>query len=338
MIQIQLTFVLLLGLATTMGVSAFAVAPKQNRMQKLYATSSRQVLEFVEPRTNITVKLVGTMHYNPASIQLTADTISRLALENKLGSVIIESCDLRWNSSRELNPWLQKILVSDMRTACDLGLEYCRPVVLGDQRVNVTVSHIQKAFQETALDLVKPFSGWNRIVRNITQAWQDATPNYDDYDDTNNYLTPLAFLDGRLLLAMPVSLFKYPLSYVAKSPIPTLGVLVVLLLTNPGGEKEPLSWIDYVCSFLIALTETIFFARVILKEVLQERNEILAATILQLCRLYAAQEVSNVDHIPHVPGSIVPTTPGKDKTIVAVLGMAHCNGIRKLLIGEKDSP
>merc|ERR1719273_1270924 len=60
---------------------------------------SSQVLKFKEPTTNVTVILIGAMHYNPASIELVRDTIETLGQENKLGSVIIESCDIRWNDT-----------------------------------------------------------------------------------------------------------------------------------------------------------------------------------------------------------------------------------------------
>ena len=63
-----------------------------------------QVAEFIEPTTGVTVKIVGSMHYNPASIELAKNTISELGEERKLGSIIIESCDLRWNSKPRKDP------------------------------------------------------------------------------------------------------------------------------------------------------------------------------------------------------------------------------------------
>merc|ERR1712238_383379 len=43
----------------------------------------RQLLEFVEPTTNVTVLLIGSMHYNPASIDLVETTVEKLGLEDK---------------------------------------------------------------------------------------------------------------------------------------------------------------------------------------------------------------------------------------------------------------
>ena len=62
----------------------------------------RQLLEFVEPTTNVTVVLIGSMHYNPASIELVETTVDKLGREEKLGSVIIESCDIRWNKTQTI--------------------------------------------------------------------------------------------------------------------------------------------------------------------------------------------------------------------------------------------
>ena len=310
-----------------------------------------QLLEFVEPETGVTVKLVGAMHYNPTSIKPATDTIEELGANNRLGSVIIESCDIRYESSKEMSPFLKKILRSEMRAACDVALSYNRPVVLGDQRINITNARMQSALKETLVDLVQPIGGgWNRIAGNITQAWQDGAPNEPPY------LNAFAFLDPGLLLAAPVSFFKYPLSYLTKSPIPTLAFFSLFFLTDPGniaGEmvalnNEALTWVDIVGSVGVATLETAVFARIILKEVLHERNEILADSILEQCRLYAQQKNNNrrwwfsstqpssssTTEIMYVDKSNTggATNNGKDdKTVVAVLGMAHCNGIKKLL-------
>jgi hypothetical protein len=132
-----------------------------------------QILEFLEPETGVTVTLIGSMHYNPASIKLASDTIQNLAEKNQLASVIIESCDIRYESSRRTPFWLKSILRSEMSAACDMTLAYGRPVVLGDQRINITVSNLQHAFQETMLDLIQPTNGgWSRIGTILWDTWK----------------------------------------------------------------------------------------------------------------------------------------------------------------------
>jgi hypothetical protein len=98
--------------------------------EKWVRLDASQLLEFVEPETGVTVKLVGSMHYNPTSIELATNTIQALAEKNELGSVIIESCDIRYDSSKTMSPFLKTILRSEMGAACDVALAYNRPVVL----------------------------------------------------------------------------------------------------------------------------------------------------------------------------------------------------------------
>jgi hypothetical protein len=171
-------------------------------------------------------------------------------------------------------------------------------------------------------------------------------------------LSAFAFLDARLLLALPVSLIKYPLSFLIRDPISTTVVLTLLLglsyTEDPVTTHDvPLS--DLVASFSVALLETAVFARLLLKTLLVERNEILAQNILEQCKLYKVDRnreskagwfgflnnngrASTVasGEIIYVPES-TKNIAGNDseKVVVAVLGMAHCNGIMKLLKEQK---
>ena len=108
------------------------------------------------------------MHYNPASIQLAVDTINELEKEDKLGSIVIESCDKRWNATLD-SELVKKALQSEMKAAHDLGIEYGAPVVLGDQDINITVSELKNGAKEAVLDLIQPWNGgWERLVNSIT--------------------------------------------------------------------------------------------------------------------------------------------------------------------------
>ena len=64
--------------------------------------NDQQMLHFVEPKTNITVILIGAMHYNPALIQLVKQSLENLGNLNWLGSIIIKSCNIRWNKMQEI--------------------------------------------------------------------------------------------------------------------------------------------------------------------------------------------------------------------------------------------
>lgn len=133
------------------------------------------------------------MHYNPASIQLAVDTINELEEEDKLGSIVIESCDKRWNATLD-SELVKKALQSEMKAAHDLGIEYGVPVVLGDQDINITVSELKNGAKEAVLDLIQPWNGgWERLVNSITSARKEAVPLGPDY------LGAGAFFDPKLL-------------------------------------------------------------------------------------------------------------------------------------------
>ena len=292
------------------------------------------------------------MHYNPTSIELTRQTIQELAESNQLGSVVIESCDIRWNSTMEMSLPVQGLLMSEMRAAHDLAVQYQRPLVLGDQRINVTVDQLKKGAKETFLDLVNPITGWKRLFRNVTIAREEALPFGD------GYLNAFAFFDPKLLLAVPVSFIKYPLSYAAKSPIASILLFGILFLPVPGDAASMdavMSTGDWIWQLTFSLLETLLFTRIFLKELLAERNEVLARNILEQCRLQQKQpqqpgwkslwtsiagssrQRDPKNGVVYAPLSTAPVFEHEEKTVVAVLGMAHCNGIMKLLQEQRVS-
>ena len=404
---------------------------------------NRQVLTFVEPQTNVTVVLIGSMHYNPASIQLVEDTVEDLGATNMLGSVIIESCDIRWNKTQEImdkknakttaavvandndndneaaqefidsNPNDKDFLGNEMRAAWEVATRYHRPTVLGDQRINITMDALKDSLKGTAKDLfLGGPSGWERSRDEIVANWKKTVPisagqpvpvAASSTTAETRYLNAFAFFDPRLLISLPVSLVKYPLSFLIKDPIPVGTVFAIIAVLNfygsggdfdVGGDKFDFSlqdwvatattiktydWTDYVVSVAIAVLETVVFARLLLKPLLADRNEILARSVLDQCLLYADNgngiaSTSNSfgnwfqsllssqsqSQSPAILGEGDPESPvyvpGSDpksmlvaekqqllsnknnknsneggKVVVAVLGMAHCNGVMKLL-------
>jgi hypothetical protein len=102
-------------------------------------------------------------------------------------------------------------------------------------------------------------------------------------------------------LVLPVSLVKYPLSYLVRDPLPTTLFLSLFLSLSSAGdpmtmegmmnEEVPVS--EWIASFLLAASETVVFARLLLKPLLADRNEILADSILAQCKLYATGSRAN---------------------------------------------
>ena len=362
MLLIQTTFAFLLVPSSSSAVPTRSIT----------SLPAAQLLEFVEPETGVKVTLIGAMHYNPSSVRLAKETIERLGKANQLGSVIVEACDIRWNKTAELyaeKPILKKLLSNEMRIACDTAMDFDRPVVLGDQRINITVDSLKANLGATMKDILTPPSGWARFIDEVLSAWKETVPF-----GGQGYLSAYAFFDPRLLLVLPVSLIKYPLSYLVRDPVPTVLGLTLLgaisFLDDPTSldalmlEDEQIPFSDWVLSFAFAFLETAIFARLLLKPLLADRNEILAQSILDQCRMYAnnkpqiattrspisrfwgafsnAADVSQgtaTSSIIYAPGSSsVRPEDGPDKVVVAVLGMAHCNGIKRILTGSGRSP
>eukprot|EP00977_Amphora_coffeiformis_P000002 scaffold5_cov169-Amphora_coffeaeformis.AAC.2 len=328
------------------------------------AAGAPQLLTFQEPQTNVTVVLVGAMHYNPTSIALAADTVRELADKGALGSVIVEQCDVRWNKTIELlreKPYLKfiykKVLVNEMRAACDTALAYQRPVILGDQRINITFASIQDTAKQTFMDLVTPPKGWKNFYMDIQQSFGDAVPLGE------GYLSAFSLLDTRLLLAAPASFVRYPLSFLVRNPLTTAVIFSVLFGLNLLDQASmdslatgEASATDLAVSLLISFLETAFIARIFLKPMLADRNVVLAQNILEQCKVYRRKnwwdspffpnrnnqplEKSGGLEIVYAPESIaagVSTTNrgNSAKVVVAILGMAHCNGIKKLLVEQR---
>lgn len=331
--------------------NAFVVTPPHRGGHVIYpklkpTSLQSQILDFIEPNTGVPVKLIGAMHYNPASIKLAEDCINQLAKEGKLGSIIIESCDIRWNATLE-NEFVQDQLMSEMRAAHDLGMLYQRPVVLGDQRINVTVAQLKNGAKEAVLDLVQPWNGgWQRLFQSISSARKVAVPLGDEFLGLDS------FFDPKLLAAAPVSLLKYPLSYIVRSPVFSVGVLSLFVLFGAGDDAIALggdiSPTDLAESLFLSALETVIFARIFLKELLAERNEVLAENIFEQCRNYAQPERGSVwdkllfqpagdksNGAIYAPGSVVGNSAEEGKVVVAVLGLAHCNGIKKIMTEGK---
>lgn len=385
---------------------------------------NKQILKFVEPKTNVTVMLIGSMHYNPASINLVETTVEDLGKSDQLASVIIESCDIRWNKTQEMidkkreqreqklgntlsesnenfidsNPNDKDFLGNEMRAAWEVATLYNRPTVLGDQRINITMDALKSSLKETATDLfLGGPSGWKRSTDEIVTNWKSTVPISAGQPETKSgseketkYLNAFAFFDPRLLLSLPVSLVKYPLSFLLKDPVP-VGLFFASIAflnfyadgTTTANFLDPSSfslddfvatatspreyeWTDYIFSIVVSVLETVVFARLLLKPLLADRNEILARSILDQCQLYASsnsnnngglgsffqnffsassplQQASLSEEAPvYVPGSDPESFDIKNnksnnegKIVVAVLGMAHCNGIMKLLREQK---
>ena len=273
------------------------------------------VMSFVDPKTRSKVVLVGSMHYNPHSIGLARTTVEQEAANGRLRGVCVESCPTRWNATLEAQPvgsFLRALCDNEMQSGQEAGEAAGAEIVLADQSIEDTGRRIVQVTAQTLVELATPWrGGWNRIGDDFAQAFSQLAAG------DGNCLGPDALLDPRLLLGIPLSFARYPLSIGVKSPV-VLAVLALALglplLDADGGLAADAVLDDATAirellgALAFALLETVVLGRVLLVALLEERNFVLARNIRRAA-------------LAGKPGG----------TVVAVLGMAHCNGVGKVL-------
>ena len=289
------------------------------------SSSLSSVLNIKDASSGVTVKIIGCMHYNPHSIKTTSKYIRELGENGNLGSVVIESCPSRWSRTLKKQPkgsMRRKVLDNEMQMAYELGMEYNRPVILGDQDIDTTNDRLKTSLKASFLDVVNPFGGWKAIVHDVSEA-KDSTlllPSSKNVD----YLTIKDFLDPQLLLAAPFSILRYPLALILKAPVSSIVCLAMLAFleqnnyfgSDPTSSME--STLDIAESAFVSILEILVFARPFLVTLLSERNDVLAAKIRESCEEVRKEK------------------DGNKRVVVAILGMAHSNGVANLLANNVD--
>mmetsp|Transcript_8764 Transcript_8764/g.18979 ORF Transcript_8764/g.18979 Transcript_8764/m.18979 type:complete len:328 (-) Transcript_8764:360-1343(-) len=299
-----------LATAALLVAKAAALSPRTG------AFPSRGIVRLVEKTSGTNVLLVGTMHYNPASSALAASTIHQEAEADRLRAVLIELCASRWNSSNAKR-WtrartFKRFALEDefqvaFEAADDVGLD----VELADQPVEETVERIRQVLQQTANDMFT-LDGWRNIVGDVRGACLRMQAA-----DIGIRL-PDMLSDFALLLGAPVALIRYPLA----SPTLFTGLLGVFAALSPlinyldtdGANAGPL---ETSVEVAVTLVMTMLLARVVLVALIEERNAVLAAKILEACR--------------RPPMRAAGGAAGGAESVVAVMGMVHVNGVVRLL-------
>mmetsp|Transcript_22298 Transcript_22298/g.31210 ORF Transcript_22298/g.31210 Transcript_22298/m.31210 type:complete len:332 (-) Transcript_22298:461-1456(-) len=293
-------------------------------------TCERQVLQFKERQTGKNVVLIGTMHYNPISIKKAENVVKKLGEENSLSSVVIEMCDKRWKSMESKQPRnsrRRKLLDNEMQGAADIARDNDVEIILGDEKISNIVGGAKSMMKRTAMDILSPLNGWQEITADFY--------NFFSNKSGKNVpsLTLLDLIDPALLLGLPITFVRYPAAFFLKNPLFVLGLVGLFNLLSmdvgshggasiasiDGGKGQLAAQIAIQLNSAVSVLFLMFnfavyliLARTILVVLLQERDEVLAESIRNACM-----------------------NAKDDKTVVAVLGMAHCNGVAKLLAGEE---
>ena len=307
-------------------------------------TKHRQSLTFRDARTGVDVCLVGTMHYNPASIELASTTVANLAKNDTLAALVLETCPTRWAKTVSFQPKgspMRLLLDNEFQAAVDSCVDDDTKIVLGDQSIEDLGESAKAQVKSTVADFINPLNGgWTRL-------WSDCRATYvrevigigETKPDECLRFSDLA-TDVKLVSSMPLSLFRYPLAWAIKSPKTILPLffaiygLAILPGLVPVGEIDQVTN-TYVASgpenfvsilfFALDILEVVFLSRLLLKALLETRNDILARSIRDACGLSADSSQSG-------SGQKNKTR----KTVVAILGAAHLNGVQARLLKGGD--
>lgn len=124
---------------------------------------------------------------------------------------------------------LSKILINEMKSASDIATLYNIPTILCDQNITITNIRIQNSFQTCINNILTPFTGgWYHIFNTLIYGIKQSFPQAKQGD---TYLGMPDFLAPKLVLATPISLFRYILALSLKFPV--IGIVVVLSIYYP---------------------------------------------------------------------------------------------------------
>lgn len=225
--------------------------------------------------------------------------------------------------SQAVGTFMRSLLDNEMQAASEAGSVYNIPTLLADQNITLTNARMKETFVESLRDLAslqlgKLLSDLNRARKIVlTPALRD--PNNGRQLGLSDYLDPA------LILGAPVSLVRYPLAIVIKSPLtgalilssclyalvdPSAAPDVGFIDTSAGDTASVLAenFLELVQTLLTVAVETAVVGRTFLVCLLEERNVVLADNIRRACR-----------------------EAGEGQSVVAVLGAAHLNGVTALL-------
>jgi hypothetical protein len=330
----------------------------------------KQTLRFKDAHTGVDVLLVGTMHYNPASIELAAASVRDLSSANALRAIVLETCPTRWAKTRRMQPrgsFLRMLLDNEFQAAVeardggdddggdggggDRDVVHPIPIVLGDQKIEDLGASAKATLRATWEDFSSPFDGgWARLWRDFAAAYArevDSGP-----EDAGLSLRDLA-TDAPLALGLPVSFFRYPLAWSVKSPkviVPfaafayTLSELPNWLSAVPRGVALGASSAAFGGVSVQNLPSAEESAVSILFLVLDVLEVVFLSSLFLKALLAARNDVLSrsiretcVDaanaRLAAGSGDTAGGTAGVG-TVVAVLGAAHLNGVQRRLMED----
>ena len=317
----------------------------------LVALHTPQVRTLREPRTGTRVVLVGVMHHNPASVALSRAITERERCRDgaRLHTILVESCSARWNATLALGPRWNSLVADEMLAAAEACTERGPRLELADQPIARTFRRAKILRTQTLRELATPWSGgWQSVWADVRDGARDVSGHGE-----TGAIGLADVLEPRLVLGMPVGWARYLLSLATRGPFvfrAVIGLVALVGLLGASGDgmcdmtAPPETWRWCVamvedsssvaapgaaveagapallqvldvsavldCALLVAAA---VITRVGLVGFVEERNFVLARSIRAAC----------------VRGKH--SRSGPMPTVVAVMGLAHVNGVLALL-------
>ena len=294
---------------------------------------SPQVLRMRDATTKQEIALVGTVHYNPASVERSKEEVTlSLDRNEKVGAVVVESCASRWGRSLEISPpgsLIAKLTQSEMQSAAGVALQSNVPIMLGDADAGAFLPRVKELGKQTVRELADPLSGgWASVYRDFARTLP-GTLFPDDVAKSDLLLEgeePIGLQDfarKEVLIGFLFSLVRYPLAFALKAPLPFAGFATfIVALDSTASQLDAAAEVSMAAGdvFSLPIVATLVFStltfglsvltsRLLLVAFLEERNAELARSIRR-----AAAET--------------------DGPVVAILGGLHVNGVARLLMSE----
>ena len=302
------------------------------------------VLRCRDSATQTNVVLVGTMHGNPVSIDLARSTVCEAAERGALSSVLLEACPTRWERTLATKPkgsLMRRLFDDEMQAAAEAAESYGVAMELVDQPVETTVPRLRSLLLLTLRQLLTPWAGgWMRIAEDYRRGIARLQPDDDVGIGLADLLedgvvrnTPLTLLRSPVVLGLiavtsllvaavglpdeatmaaladdlPTVVTQVPITPYTPHPTPhTPRPTPYTTPTTP--HPSHLAFTVVTQALGIALLLLLLLGRASLVGLMEERDAVLARNIRRACQGERGREV------------------------VVVLGAAHVNGVRRLLI------
>ena len=291
-----------------------------------------QVLRLRDATTKQEISLVGTVHYNPASVARAKEEVNSALARNTVGAVVVESCQSRWGRSLELAPpgsLPARLICSEMQGAAGIAMQNQVPVMLGDADAGPFLTRVRALAGQSASDLLNPLAGgWADIYSDFARTlpgtlWPADVARSELLLEGEAPLSLLDYARPAMLVGFVASLVRYPAAFALKAPGPFLVFASGLVaLDSTAGQLDTLADASLragdVLSLPVAATLafsaftfglSVLTARLLLVAFLEERNAEIARSIRR-----AAAETG--------------------APVVAILGGLHVNGVARLLMSE----